>query len=128
MAWKSLQLLFPMRNPNFLKRNSEGLFARLNPPEQMPSRGEFRREYAGEELIVLRPRKTEAHRCETGKNEYFAKPTEHSGIHLPSDQTRQLWPSTLEDVSGAIGSAPHIVWLTCGVAPAPLDRAIRCGK
>jgi hypothetical protein len=107
MAWKSLQLLFPMRNPNFLKRNSEGLFARLNPPEQMPSRGEFRREYAGEELIVLRPRKTEAHRCETGKNEYFAKPTEHSGIHLPSDQTRQLWPCTLEDVSGGdrIGSA-----------------------
>jgi hypothetical protein len=30
-----------------------------------------------------------------------------SNVHLPSDQTRQLWPCTLEDVSGGdrIGSA-----------------------
>jgi hypothetical protein len=81
---------------HFYSEIQRGLFARLNPPEQIPSRGEFRGEYAGEELIALRPRKTEAHRCETGKNKYFAKPTEHSGIHLASDEARQAWPSTLE--------------------------------
>ena len=56
----------------------------LNPPEQNPGRGEFRREYAGEELVTIGPRKTKAHRCEASKNEYFTEPTEHSGFHSRS--------------------------------------------
>jgi hypothetical protein len=71
----------------------------LNPPEQIPGRGEFRGKYADEELIAFGPRKTEAHRREAGKKKYFAKPTKHSGFHLASDPVR-----VASSASAAVGS------------------------
>jgi len=86
--------------PAFVQANFSGVYwYSLNPPEQIPGRGEFHGKYADEELIAFGPRKTEAHRREAGKKKYFAKPTKHSGFHLASDPVR-----VASSASAAVGS------------------------